>query len=34
VDSAPVLYLALPRDQAVRTIAMPDGVRFGIIVRS
>lgn len=34
VDSPPVLYLALPRDQAVRTIAMPDGVRFGIIVRS
>jgi hypothetical protein len=34
VDSAPILYLALPRDQAVRTIAMPDGVRFGIIVRS
>jgi hypothetical protein len=34
VDSPPVLYLALPRDQAVRTIAMPDGVRFGIIVCS
>ncbi|MFI6760348.1 RcpC/CpaB family pilus assembly protein [Micromonospora sp. NPDC050417] len=33
VDGSTALYLALPPEQAQRTVALPDGTRFAIMVR-